>query len=55
MTYQNCLRLEKKYKEEGNLKEAEFWKARAIRKAKRLGIDLTLPSPKEETKSKEKK
>jgi len=49
MTYENCLRLEKKYRELGNVKEANFWKERAERKMKRHGVVV------EETKSKEKR
>ena len=59
MTYENCLRLEKKYRELGDVKEANFWKERAERKMKKQGVSVELVKVEEkrveETKHKGKR
>lgn len=48
MTLANLLRLEEHFRNAGNEKEADFYKARAEKKAKRFGLVLPEKEKKEE-------
>ena len=52
MTYENCLKYAKEYKEAGNDELAKFWEERAKNKAKLNNIVEEKPKPVKKTKSK---